>query len=269
MSVSTSVLRDAKIRYGRDGWFPLPDAFSDVDLKKLRERVEAISEETRPEVVYESGSPLVRAIHGCHRFDDVCARLVRLPMLLDYAETLLGGDVYVYQFKVNMKQALEGAAWPWHQDFVFWHKEDGMPAADAINIAIFLDDVHEQNGPLEVIPGSHHIGLIDVAADEEGGASHDWRKHVSAKLEYTVPDEIADALAGDYGVQRFTGAAGTAVAFHPNIVHSSSNNLSEHRRSVLLITYNRVDNAPANPTRPEFLVDRDTRPTVRVAENSL
>ncbi|MDX3226218.1 hypothetical protein [Streptomyces sp. ME19-01-6] len=29
---------------------------------------------------------------------------------------------------------------------------------------------------------------------------------------------------------------------------------------MLLITYNAVDNAPANPTRPEFLVSRESTP---------
>ncbi|WP_267244924.1 phytanoyl-CoA dioxygenase family protein [Streptomyces sp. PR69] len=269
MSVSTPELRDAKVRYGRDGWLPLPFALSDVDVKQLRDRIEEISTQRRPEVVYEEDSPVVRALHGCHDFDDVCHRLVRLPVFLDYAETILGGPVYVYQFKVNMKQAREGAAWPWHQDFVFWHREDGMPDPHAVNIAVFLDDVYDTNGPLEVIPGSHHLGLIDVTAESGEGPSHDWHAHVSAKLEYTVPDEVAEPLAATYGTQRFTGSAGSVVAFHPNLVHSSSNNLSDYRRSMLLITYNKVSNAPAHPTRPEFLVSRDTTPVVRVDDNHL
>lgn len=268
MSVPVNVLRDARVRYGRDGWYELPERFARDDVRKLRDRVEAISGQRRPEVVYEADSSVVRALHGCHDFDEVCHRLVRLPMLLDHAEALLGGPVYVYQFKVNMKQALEGAAWPWHQDFVFWHKEDGMPAPEAVNFAIFLDDVDGENGPLEVIPGSHHLGLIDPGEpqDESG---HDWRRHVSATLEYTVPDEIAEPLAEEYGTRAFTGTAGTAVAFHPNLVHSSSNNLSEHRRAVLLVTYNKVTNAPSHPTRPEFLVSRDSTPVVRLDDNHL
>jgi ectoine hydroxylase len=56
------------------------------------------------------------------------------------------------------------------------------------------------------------------------------------------------------------GPAGTLTAFHPNLVHSSSDNLSPDRRAVLLITYNAVGNAPIQPTRPDFLVDRDATP---------
>ncbi|SCK10235.1 ectoine hydroxylase [Streptomyces sp. WMMB 714] len=267
MSVSVPPL-GTKVRYGRDGWLPLPHILSDTDLKKLVDRIDGISAQRRPEVVHEEGSSAVRALHGCHDFDEVCARLVRLPALVGFAEELLGGPVYVYQFKVNMKQAHEGAAWPWHQDFAFWHHEDGMAAPDAVNIAIFLNDVTDENGPLEVIPGSQHGGIFEDGT-RAGQHSHDWHDHVSAKLEYTVPDDIADELAGALGVKRLTGSAGTAVAFHPSIVHSSSNNLSAERRCLLLITYNRIGNAPANPTRPAFLVGRDSTPLVAADGNSL
>lgn len=269
MALAPHVVRDVKVRYGRDGWVALPDGFSDAAVATLRERIEQLGAQRRPEVVCEADSSTVRAIHGCHDFDEMCGRLIRLPMLLDFAETVLDGPVYLYQFKVNVKAAVEGRAWPWHQDFAFWHREDGMAAPDAVTIAIFLDEVSEENGPLEVIPATHHLGLLESEGGGDAERVRDWRRHVSADLEHAVPVGLAESLATTYGRQRFTGAAGTVVAFHPNLVHSSSNNKSEHRRSMLFLTYNKVTNAPANPTRPEFLVNRDTRPVVRLPENVL
>ena len=269
MALSPDVVRDVKVKYGRDGWVALPDSFSDSAVALLRERIEELSAQRRPEVVCEAGSSTVRAIHGCHDFDETCRRLVQLPMLLDFAETVLDGPVYLYQFKVNVKAAVEGKAWPWHQDFAFWQREDGMPAPDAVTIAIFLDEVGEENGPLEVIPGTHHLGLLEPESRGDAGRAHDWRSHVSADLEHAVPREVAESLAAAYGLNRFTGAAGTVVAFHPNLVHSSSSNRSDRRRSMLFLTYNKVTNAPASPTRPEFLVNRDTRPVIRFPENVL
>jgi ectoine hydroxylase len=211
-------------------------------------------------VVYEKDNQTVRAIHGCHAFDDLCASLVRHPQLVATAETLLGGPVYVYQFKVNMKQAHEGAAWPWHQDFAFWSEADGMPRPDAVNIAIALDETHADNGPLIVIPGSHRLGLLDLPERKANGADQDWRQHVSADLAYTVKTEHAERLGKKNGIKVFTGEAGSLYAFHPSIVHSSSNNLSADRRALMLITYNAVGNAPPSPARPAFLVDRNTGP---------
>lgn len=248
--------------YGRDGWCALPYRFSASAVGLLRDRVDAISQEARLEVVWEKGGKAVRAIHGCHRFDEVCAALTRHPQLVALAESILGGAVYVYQFKVNLKQAREGAAWPWHQDFSFWHREDGMPQPDALNIAISLDAIHEGNGPLTVIPGSHRLGLQDQYADGDDAQRSDWQRHVSADLTYTVAPERAGKLADELGTELITGPAGSMHAFHPSIVHSSSNNESADRRALLLITYNAVRNSPPAPTRPEFLVDRNTAPIV-------
>jgi ectoine hydroxylase len=276
MSLVTKQLSDQiRLDYERDGWCRLPDRLGDEDIRKLRESIDRLSTQDRPEVVFERDSRVVRALHGCHRLDDVCARLVRLPLLVDVAESLLGGPVYVYQFKVNLKQPREGAAWPWHQDFTFWCNEDGMTQPDAVNIAIHLDDVHVGNGPLRLIPQSHQLGIIDGGVDGNGGSgpprqrSGDWRQHVSSDLEYTIPESQANQLVEKYGTSLATGPIGTICAFHPNIVHSSSNNSSNDRRALLLVTYNLVSNAPPSPTRPEFLVSRDSAPVVRLAGAAL
>ncbi|MFJ5680699.1 phytanoyl-CoA dioxygenase family protein [Streptomyces sp. NPDC093097] len=259
MTLAPDIAISAKGQYDREGWYQAPTRFSAEDMAKLRASVEAISAQTRPEVVYEKGTEAVRAIHGCHAFDEVCARLVRLPQLVRLAEELVGGPVYVYQFKVNLKQPHEGAAWPWHQDFAFWEREDSMLTDNAVNIAILLDDVHEENGPLKVIPGSHLLGLIDE--DTKAAArSGDWTQHVSADLEHTVPATIADRLAEEHGTRLVVGEPGSYYAFHPTIVHSSTDNRSPDRRALLLITYNSVSNAPVAPARPEFLVSRDATP---------
>ncbi|MFC5673512.1 hypothetical protein [Streptomyces incanus] len=50
-------------------------------------------------------------------------------------------------------------------------------------------------------------------------------------------------------------------------MHSSSNNMSPDRRALLLITYNAVANAPEKPTRPEFLVSRDTTPVMSLSDS--
>ncbi|WP_305787984.1 phytanoyl-CoA dioxygenase family protein [Symbioplanes lichenis] len=258
----SSDLRELAAVYERDGWCELPYSFTPAAVGLLNDRVAVISQETRPEVVWEKGKKIVRAIHGCHRFDEVSAALTRHPRLVALAEMFLGGPVYVYQFKVNLKQAREGAAWPWHQDYSFWQREDGMPRPDAVNFAIPLDAVHEGNGPLIVIPGSHRLGPQDEYGDGDGAPGSDWRRHVSADLAYAITPERAGKLTSELGTQLITGPAGGIHAFHPSIVHSSTGNGSADRRALLLITYNAVRNSPPHPTRPEFLVDRNTTPIV-------
>ncbi|MEO3973583.1 phytanoyl-CoA dioxygenase family protein [Streptomyces sp. CAU 1734] len=246
--------------YREAGWCRFPYRFSDRSVRLLRERVECLSGQRRPEIVHEEDNRTVRAIHGCHTFDELCTSLVRHPHLVALAEMLTGDRVYVYQFKVNIKQARAGAAWPWHQDFTFWSTEDGMPRPDAVNIAVSLDDTHEENGPLIVIPGSHRLGTLNPPeiTDRRG----DWRTHVAADLAYTVDPDHAEELAGTLGRTAVTGPAGSIHAFDPDIVHASSRNTSPDRRALLVVTYNPVKNAPTRTTRPEFLVARDTTPLV-------
>ena len=41
---------------------------------------------------------------------------------LGVARQLLRDDaLYLHHSKVNLKAAIEGSAWPWHQDFGTWH----------------------------------------------------------------------------------------------------------------------------------------------------
>lgn len=226
-------------------------------LQALHEGILRVSAQRRSEVVFESGTDVVRAVHGCHRYDPFFGRIVRHPQFVQLAQAILGEDVYLYQFKINMKQPFEGAAWPWHQDFTFWHNEDGMALPKAVNLMVFMDDVHEANGPLTLIPGTH-VALEDLAGGYERRA--DWRSHVAADLAYTIPAEIVKQLVAERGEQILLAPAGRVCAFHPSLVHASSSNLSPDRRAMMILTYNAVSNAPASPTRPEFLVSRDATP---------
>ncbi|MFJ6610150.1 phytanoyl-CoA dioxygenase family protein [Streptomyces sp. NPDC091289] len=267
MSQAPGTTLDAAARYHETGWYAADFSLDHRSVSALRSRITALGEQRRPEVVQEKEGGATRAIHGCHAWDDLCAALVGLPELVGLAMSLLGGPVYTYQFKVNFKQPYEGAAWPWHQDYAFWQEEDGMPRPDAVNIAIALDHAHEGNGPLTVIPGSHRLGLLDLPASDT--RTGDWRDHVSSDLAYTVSPDRAARLSAELGTELLVGPAGTVHAFHPSIVHSSTDNLSPDRRALLLITYNAVTNAPAAPARPDFLVSRDIAPVTPGADARL
>ena len=46
----------------------------------------------------------------------------RTSRVLRAAQQFLRDDnVYMHHSKLNMKAAIEGSAWPWHQDFHSWH----------------------------------------------------------------------------------------------------------------------------------------------------
>ncbi|NJL27458.1 MAG: phytanoyl-CoA dioxygenase [Thermoanaerobaculia bacterium] len=259
--------------YRNDGLLFFPSLFSSAELAVLDGAVRDLAARDVPGKVLEKDGKTVRALHGCHLMNDAFRRLTLHPRLLEPARQLLGSDVYVHQFKINFKAAFGGDVWPWHQDFIFWAKEDGMQTPRVINLALFLDEVNEFNGPLCLIPGSHRSGLIEVPA--RGGAAGmgqgAWTANFSADLKFSLDKEIVAGLVQQGGITAPKGPAGSVLVFDSNLAHGSVPNISPYDRKLLLVTYNSVENLPIVPPepRPEVLVGRDYQPLEALGDNAL
>lgn len=255
-----TTLSDRDLRtYDDQGYLLIPGVFTEQEVDVLRGEIPALIAEDTPRRVLERDGKTVRAVHGSHQTNEVFRRLVRLPRLVGIARQILGSDVYVHQFKINMKAAFEGDIWQWHQDYVFWLKLDGMREPRAVNMFVFLDDVTEFNGPLFLVPGSQRAGVIDAAeAPSEGSKDGDWAASFAAALKFTIPRDAMAGMVAAAGMIAPKGKRGTVLLTHCNIVHGSPPNMSPFDRWLTIITYNSVDNrlAPVPNARPEFLVSR-------------
>src|SRR6478672_899562 len=266
--------------YQEQGFLLLNQYLSPDEVEIMKGELPALFAEDSPGKVLEKDKNTVRAIHASHTRNEVFERLSRHPRLVEPVMRLLGSEVYVYQFKINAKAAFSGDVWQWHQDYIFWRKEDGLPTARIINVMVLLDDMNEFNGPFFLIPGSHKEGMIDTSekkltnvsknpTDSEDGSS--WKANFEANLKYSLnPETVAD-LVSNYGVTSIKAPAGSVLFFDSNVAHASPCNISPFTRSIAIITYNSVENIPfpiENP-RPEFLVSRDYRPVEPLAEDSL
>ena len=267
----TELTAEQVARYERDGYLLLEDAFDSPTVEAVRREAIRAQQANAPSRVLEEGGRSVRAVHGGHLTSPVLDRLTRHPVMVGIARQLLGGDIYVYQFKINTKAARVGAHWAWHQDYIFWREEDLLPDTRVLTLSIFLDDVIDENGPLEIIPGSHANGVIGVtppapAAAEQGQPS--WVSDVAATLKFELSQDAVDPLIERHGVVRQIGKTGSLLLMHANAVHGSRPNLSDKDRFLCLITYSSVDNKPQRwaGARPEFLVSRDYTPVTALAE---
>jgi ectoine hydroxylase-related dioxygenase (phytanoyl-CoA dioxygenase family) len=251
--------------YRRDGFLLVPSVFTPAEVQAMKDEIPAVFAEDSPARVMEMGTGVVRSVYGSHRGNEVFGRLVRDARLLEPARRIVEDEVYVHQFKINAKLAFQGEVWEWHQDYIFWRNEDGMPAARVVTLALFLDEVNEFNGPLLFVPGSHRGGVIEPRARHDAGQGEpSWKADVSAALSYTVQqDTLAELVAGS-GIVAPKGPAGSVLFFDGNVVHGSAPNMSPLDRMLALVTYNSVHNTPApreNP-RPDFLCSRDFTPVV-------
>jgi ectoine hydroxylase len=273
-------LREDQVRtYEQKGFLFLSSYYTPAEVSVLKAELMKVFTEDTPKRVLEKERGIVRSVYGSHTSNKVFNYLSRHPRIVEPARQLLGSEVYVYQFKINAKAAFGGDVWEWHQDYIFWQKEDGLGSERAASVAIFLDEVNEFNGPMFLIPGSQAEGVIDRSPQHTNGVkryhvyenSPVWISNLTADLKYALDRETVAYLVDKYGLVAPKGPAGSTVFFHSNLVHASSNNISPFDRAVIIVTFNSVDNVPVwrEHPRPDFLVSRDVTPIVPVLDDAL
>jgi ectoine hydroxylase len=254
-------------RYQEDGYLLCPGLLPEKVVSDLAAAVTEIVDTDGPERILERDRKAVRSVYGPHASNPFVARLVRRPELVGAARQLIGTDeLYVHQSKVNVKAPFVGDAWEWHQDYIYWLTDDGIQRPALVNMAVFLDDVTEFSGPITMVPGSHHRGVL-AAGHVEGlpvgyEDAPDWVATLTSKEKYGVRQEVIAELVKESGMVSAKASRGSVLFFHPNVLHSSAPNISPFGRTTLIVVYNAVDNPPTNVDnpRPEFLAARKVEP---------
>ena len=95
-----------------------------------------------------------------HPGDDVFGMVSRSQRIVDRMEAYLGGEVYHYHSKMMLKEPRVGGAWEWHQDYGYWY-QNGCLFPYMASCLIALDRATRENGCLQVLKGSHHLGRIE------------------------------------------------------------------------------------------------------------
>lgn len=146
------------------------------------------------------------------------------------AEQLLDrGEIYLYHGKLLRKEAKQGGAADWHQDYASWYQNE-LLFPDLVAVTISLTQSDRENGGTEVVKGSHHCGRIDHNVTRlQQGADEDR----VALVRKGLPTFALDCSPGD------------GVFMHPNLLRSSGPNPSQHLRCHLKFVYNAKINSPA------------------------
>jgi len=215
-------------------------------------------------VITEAKTGEVRSIFDVHEISDLIAELVRDPRVLDRARQLLGSEVYIHQSRVNYMPGFKGTGFYWHSDFETWHAEDGMPAPRAVSCSIALTDNHPFNGGLMIMPGSHRT-FVQCAGETP---DDNYKSSLKAQRVGVPSEDDITEMAAEYGIDQFTGQAGSALWFDSNIMHGSGNNITPYPRSNIFLVFNSVENALREPfaagtPRPAFIAGRDSTPITR------
>ena len=221
--------------YRRDGYLVIPRLIEGEQLTELRALTDRIVAEARGvaanddlydlEPSHSAVLPRVRRLKPAifKRYDFFRA-LTREPRITSILSGLLGPNIRLYGGKLNMKSAGYGSPVEWHQDWAFYpHTND-----DVLATGIYLDDCDLDNGPLMVIPGSHHGPTWDHHAD---GRFCGAMNPADCALDFakSVP---------------LVGPAGSMTIHHARLVHGSALNRSNRQRRLLLHEYTAADAWP-------------------------
>jgi len=143
-----------------------------------------------------------------------------------------------------------------------------------MNIAIFLDDVSEFNGPLMFIPGSHKKGVVDAKHDLTTTSYPLWTVDNALIAEMVDKaggrgrwDENGNYVGG--GLVSPHGPAGSMILFHGCLLHASGSNLSPFNRVAVYLSLNAVDNHIRRHKRPEYICHRDFTPIETLPDDCL
>jgi ectoine hydroxylase-related dioxygenase (phytanoyl-CoA dioxygenase family) len=114
----------------------------------------------------------------------------------------------------------------WHQDSSYFRQND--LGANGCVCSISLIDLTPEHGPLEILPGSHTVGRIDVTSSGKEDSVTSEQFHVPHNIVQQFPVEHAMLNAGD------------AIFFNFDLIHRSGFNSSNYFRFTAITRYHRM-----------------------------
>ena len=242
---TTEVLSaDQLDRYHANGYLLMEDAVPSDVLGRLRETFAVWTEESRAH-----DAPYGETIDGRPRFDvepghsaerpglrrvasptevaDDYLSFMRDNVALDATTQFFGPNLRFRESKVNAKLPGTATHLKYHQDLPF----GPLTNQDLITVLFLLDEVTNDNGPLEVVPGSHHGPLYDH-----------WHDGV-------FTGAVSEEVAGWAAARSVTclGPAGSAYLLDARLLHGSGPHLSTGPRTLFIVQYHAEDAYPLAP----------------------
>jgi ectoine hydroxylase-related dioxygenase (phytanoyl-CoA dioxygenase family) len=230
--------------FNASGYLLLEDAVSASQLAQLQRDMSAWSEESRAhktnygetinqkprfdlDPTHSPQHPALRRINAPIEVSAAHFAVATDSRMVDAVADLIGPNVKLHHTKTNSKQPNTVTPVKYHQDFPFTpHSND-----DVVTALLFLDDIDESNGALEVIPGSHRGPIYSIWSDGQ------FNGFIDEAIEQQLQPQ-AKALSGP---------AGSVCLMHTRLMHGSAPNASDRPRTLFICVYAADDAIPLSP----------------------
>ena len=251
-------------RYHKNGFLIVDGLFTEEEVQSIRDGVHQIDDQPMPNIIREENGA-IRSVFAPQTIREEFDWLYKQERLVVPTQQLLNDpSIYLYQYKLNNKKAFGGGIWEWHQDYPFWHIDDGVKESNMLSVMVLLQDTDHAQGPLMFIPKSHTTGIADFqpkAHLTQGTIA--LENSLNGDLKFTIKNELIKKMVDQDGIEQGIGKIGTAIFFHPNVYHGSNANISPYDRNTAIMTYNATSNLPEDrkeKNRPDYICLRDFNP---------
>ncbi len=257
MKLTTSQINE----YHENGYLIVNGLFTEEEIQGLKDGIGKIDDRPMPSIIREENGA-IRSVFAPHHRIEAFDWLYKQERLITPTQQLLNDpSIYLYQYKLNNKKAFDGGIWEWHQDYPFWHIDDGVKESQMLSVMLLLQDTDHAQGPLMFIPKSHKTGIAEFQPKAHLTADTiDLENSLNGDLKFTVKNEIIKNMVDQASIQPGIGSIGTVIFFHPNVYHGSNANISPYDRNTAIITYNVTSNLPEDrkeKNRPDYICLRD------------
>lgn len=235
VDVSEVDLDEARAAYAADGCWIAPVLFGRDEIERFLAAAARVAEGQYElgraptlSLPFEPGPYDLLKIDNAWWADPDLAGLATDPRLGTIAAALLeASQVRLWQDQLLIKPPGDGSAGTigWHQDWASWNTVASHGAF--VTAWVAFDDVDDENGAMQVLPGSHHWGLLP----DTGGFFDPDRDRQLGRL----------ADHGDVQPRSLCMCAGQVSFHHPLTFHGSGTNDSNRMRRSLAIHF--VDGA--------------------------
>jgi ectoine hydroxylase-related dioxygenase (phytanoyl-CoA dioxygenase family) len=203
-------------RYDEDGFVTGIRVFPDEQIRHFRECFNALEEQLGREVCRIG-------LMGKHRTERFIWEMAAGPVLLDVVQAIVGDDVLLLgsHFFCKYPGGPEEYFVAWHQDITYW----GLEPPEAHSAWIAVDDSDIENGCMQVIPASHHLGQLPHGVSNRKGNLLSVDQEVPAEYVEEGKAVCLELRAGEISIH------------HGFLLHSSLPNQSGRRRCGLTVRF--------------------------------
>jgi len=230
----------------RDGYTVIPEVVDKALIAHLRDHLEHL-------MARFPGIPTEHLHHVIYRNDPFWVRVVSDPRLLDCAAAqadFLKEGIALFSSNYFCKQPRTGKSVLWHQDGSYW----ALRPMNVCTIWLAVDYSGPENGGMQVVRGTHTERLQPLVSDCEEVLN------VLGARTHTEEDLVCHRDAGN--VLNLILEPGDVAFFHPNIIHGSPPNTSDHRRCGLTIRYISPEVLCTDPAQPVMMLRGEPIPSI-------